>query len=122
MQGHIHCERHEQSGQYAGAYFCQEEHAPMAARYRDIADDLRRRITSGEYRTGTSLPPQTVLATSYETTRTVISEAVRVLEGEGLVRPVRRRGTVVQWPAIRRRIDRGTKVTRDVRYAAADVA
>jgi GntR family transcriptional regulator len=94
----------------------------MAARYRDIADDLRRRITSGEYRTGTSLPPQAVLATSYETTRTVISEAVRVLEGEGLVRPVRRRGTVVQWPAIRRRIDRGTKVTRDVRYAAAGIA
>jgi GntR family transcriptional regulator len=91
----------------------------MAARYRVIADDLRQRITAGEYQTGASLPPQAVLAAYYQTTRAVISEAVRVLEGGGIVRPVRRRGTVVQWPAIRRRIDRGAKVTRDVRYAAA---
>ena len=65
----------------------------MTARYRVIADELRRRITDGDYPTGTSLPPQKVLAASYHTTRAVISEAVRVLEGEGLVRPVRRRGT-----------------------------
>jgi GntR family transcriptional regulator len=93
----------------------------VAARYRVIADDLRRRIIEGEYRTGASLPPQAVLAASYQTTRAVISEAARVLEGEGMVRPVRRRGTVVQWPAVRRRIDRGTKVTRDTRYTAAGV-
>jgi GntR family transcriptional regulator len=93
----------------------------MTARYRVIADDLRRRITEGEYQTGASLPPQAILAASYQTTRNVVSEAVRVLEGEGLVRPVRRRGTVVQWPAVRRRIDRGTKVTRDPRYTAGGI-
>jgi GntR family transcriptional regulator len=93
----------------------------MTARYRVIADELRRRITDGDYPTGRSLPPQKVLAASYHTTRAVISEAVRVLEGEGLVRPVRRRGTVVQWPAARRRIDRGTRITRDTQYTAAGI-
>ncbi len=93
----------------------------MTARYRIIADDLRRRITEGEYQTGASLPSQAILAASYKTTRSVVSEAVRVLEGEGLVRPVRRRGTVVQWPTVRRRIDRGTKVTRDARYTAGGI-
>jgi GntR family transcriptional regulator len=94
----------------------------MPARYRVIADDLRRRITAGEYRTGQSLPPQADLAAQYQTTRAVISEAIRVLEGEGMLRPVRRRGTVVQWPVIRRRIDRGTKITRNDNYTAAGIA
>jgi GntR family transcriptional regulator len=98
-----------------------EELTLMTARYRVIADDLKQRITSGEFRTGESLPRQSDLAELYETTRAVIAEAVRVLEGDGLVRPVRKRGTVVQWPVIRRRIQRGTKITRDTTYTARGV-
>lgn len=94
----------------------------MTARYRVIADDLRERITSGEFPTGNSLPRMTDLAAAYATTRAVIAEAVRVLEGEGLVRPVRRRGTVVQWPVKRRRILRGTRITRNAAYAARGTA
>jgi GntR family transcriptional regulator len=94
----------------------------MAARYRVIADDLRRRIMAGEYRSGDSLPRQSDLADAYETKRAVIAEAVRVLEGEGIVRAVRRRGTVVQWPTVRRRIERGNKITRDPGYTAAGIA
>lgn len=93
----------------------------MTARYRVIADDLRQRITAGEYRTGDSLPRQADLAAAYATTRAVIAEAIRVLEGEGMVRPVRKRGTVVQWPASRRRIERGTKVTRDPGYTVGGI-
>lgn len=93
----------------------------MTARYRVIADDLRRRIMAGEYRTGESLPRQSDLAVAYETKRAVIAEAVRVLEGEGMVRAVRKRGTVVQWPTVRRRIERGTKVTRDPSYTVAGI-
>jgi GntR family transcriptional regulator len=93
----------------------------MAARYRVIADDLRRRIVAGEYPSGESLPRQADLAASYETKRAVIAEAVRVLEGEGMVRAVRRRGTVVQWPAVRRRIERGNTITRDPGYTVAGI-
>lgn len=94
----------------------------MTARYRVIADDLRKRITSGEFPTGRSLPRMTDLAAAYTTTRAVIAEAVRVLEGEGLVRPVRKRGTVVQWPVTRRRVRRGTKITRNAAYTARGTA
>ncbi len=94
----------------------------MTARYRVIADDLRKRITSGEFPTGRSLPRMTDLGAAYTTTRAVIAEAVRVLEGEGLVRPVRKRGTVVQWPVTRRRIRRGTKITRNAAYTARGTA
>jgi GntR family transcriptional regulator len=93
----------------------------MAARYRAIADDLRQRIMAGEYRSSESLPRQSDLAEAYETKRAVIAEAVRVLEGEGMVRAVRKRGTVVQWPAVRRRIERGSKVTRDTGYTVVGV-
>lgn len=51
----------------------------------------------------------------------MIAEAVRVLEGEGIVRAVRKRGTVIQWPVVRRRIERGNKVTRDPGYTAAGI-
>jgi GntR family transcriptional regulator len=93
----------------------------MAARYRVIADDLRQRIMAGEYGSGEPLPRQTDLAEAYRTKRAVIAEAVRVLEGEGMVRAVRKRGTVVQWPTVRRRIERGSKVTRDPGYTVAGV-
>lgn len=93
----------------------------MTARYRAIADDLRRRIMAGEYHSGAPLPRQSDLAAAYETKRAVIAEAVRVLEGEGMVRAVRKRGTVVQWPAVRRRIERGTRITRDPGYTVAGI-
>ena len=84
------------------------------AGYREIADDLRRRIKAGELPTGTKVRQQD-LAAEYGTVRSVIADAVRVLEGEGLVRPIRRAGTVVQYPVTRRRITRGTQVTRGSR-------
>ena len=93
----------------------------MPARYRVIADDLRRRIMAGEYRPGEPLPRQSDLAEAYDTKRAVIAEAVRVLEGEGMVRAVRKRGTVVQWPTVRRRIERGNKITRDPGYTVAGI-
>ena len=68
---------------------------------------------AGEYRSGEPLPRQSDLAEAFETKRAVIAEAVRVLEGDGMVRAVRKRGTVVQWPMARRRIERGNKITRD---------
>jgi DNA-binding GntR family transcriptional regulator len=95
------------------------QHSVM--RGHNFADDLRRRIMAEEYRSGEPLPRQSDLAQAYETKRAVIAEAVRVLESEGMVRAVRKRGTVVQWPSVRRRIERGTKITRDPGYTVAGI-
>lgn len=85
----------------------------MAARYRDIAADLRRRISSGEWPPGTNLPSYAELAIEYEAGRGVISSAVRVLQDEGLVSVVKRRGITVRELGRRRRVQRGSLVTRD---------
>jgi len=53
------------------------------------------RIVSGELATGTVLPREDELATHYRVNRGVVREAVKLLEVHRLVRPVRRRGTVV---------------------------
>jgi GntR family transcriptional regulator len=51
----------------------------MPKGYREIADDLRRRITSGEWRPGDELPTQQSLATSYGTTPETIKNALGLL-------------------------------------------
>jgi GntR family transcriptional regulator len=47
--------------------------------YREIADDLRRRITGGEWRPGDELPTQQSLATTYATTPETIKNALGLL-------------------------------------------
>lgn len=89
----------------------------MTSRYQEIADDLRTQIAGGEWPPDSTLPRQADLAARYQVDRRVISDAIAVLEAEGLVRAVRRRGTVVLPPVPRRRIQRGTQVTRDVHHA-----
>lgn len=66
-----------------------------AARHSDIADDLRRRIEAGEWRPDDVLPRMEDLSAAYGVARGTIAQAVRQLEGEGLVLSVKRRGTVV---------------------------
>ena len=65
-----------------------------------FADQLRRRIFDGELEPGTALPNERALAESAGLSRTVVREALRILEIEGLVRtrPGRNCGTVVQRP------------------------
>lgn len=83
------------------------------ARYEEVADDLRRRIHEGEYEVGGTLPRYEDLTATYGVGRGVVSAALGVLEREGLVRPVKRKGIVVlDWRTERRRIARGQLVTR----------
>jgi GntR family transcriptional regulator len=86
-----------------------------SARYRDIADDLRRRITEGEWPPGTNLPTHVDLAAEYGAGRNSVARAVAELETNGLVWAVPRRGTIVQ-PTKRRRIIRGNLVKRNTRH------
>ncbi|MET9603134.1 GntR family transcriptional regulator [Streptomyces sp. NPDC006459] len=86
------------------------------ARYEEVADDLRQRIHSGEYGVGGTLPRYEELTQTYGVGRGVVSAALAVLEREGLVRPIKRKGIVVlDWTLARRRIARGQLVMRDPR-------
>ncbi|WP_326683042.1 GntR family transcriptional regulator [Streptomyces sp. NBC_01237] len=84
------------------------------ARYDEVARDLRERIHTGEYPPGATLPKYSDMTTTYGVGRGVVSQAIAVLEREGLVRPIKRTGIVVlDWTRERRRITRGLLVARD---------
>lgn len=51
----------------------------------EVIQKLRSRLTSGEFRVGEKLPPESVLAADLGVGRTTLREAVRVLEHDGLV-------------------------------------
>ncbi len=71
----------------------------MAQRKADtVSDHLLRRIVAGELEVGSLLPKEAELAEHYEVNRSVIREAIKLLEVHGLVQPIRRRGTEVLDP------------------------
>lgn len=64
--------------------------------YKELADDLRRRIDSGEFSTGETLPKITHLMEEYGLARQTVRDAIGLLADEGLVVAIRKRGTVVR--------------------------
>jgi len=66
-----------------------------------LADQLRRRIRSGELREGQFLPPERELVQQTGLSRMSVREALRILETEGLIttRPGRNGGSRVRRPA-----------------------
>lgn len=82
-------------------------------KWRQLADEVRCQIEDGTYPQGAALPQVKPAAeaagVSYETMRA----AYKALESEGLVRSVKRTGFVVLEAPGRRRVTRGTVVTRD---------
>lgn len=87
----------------------------MAISYRDIAADLRRAILEGQYRPGDTLPTLEQLSEQYGAGYQTVRSAIRMLQDEGLVQAIRRRGTVVRDRPERRRITRSRQVYRDDR-------
>lgn len=63
-----------------------------------VAEDLLRAIVSGSLEVGSLLPREAELAEKYEVNRSVVREAIKLLEVHRLVSPVRRRGTEVLDP------------------------
>ncbi len=63
-----------------------------------VADDLLRRIVGGTLPVGSLLPKEAELAAEYGVNRSVIREAIKLLEVHRLVRPIKRRGTEVLDP------------------------
>ena len=59
---------------------------PTGTRTHQIADSLARRLLDGCYKVGDRLPTERELAAEFGTNRNAIREAVKRLEGLGMVR------------------------------------
>lgn len=68
----------------------------MTTGYRELAAILREAIQRGEYPPDSTLPKQDEIAKAHDVNVNTVRKAVGVLEAEGLVTPVRRRGTIVR--------------------------
>lgn len=68
----------------------------MAVGYRALAATLREAILRGDFPAGSTLPNQGQLATDHGVNIKTVRNAVALLAAEGLVTPIRRRGTVVR--------------------------
>lgn len=70
----------------------------MASQYltRELVETIGGKIVRGDVTAGGSLPIEAELAKQYETSRTVIREAVKMLTAKGLVGSRPRRGTYVE--------------------------
>src|SRR5437867_10977928 len=71
--------------------------APARRRlHEDVAEQLRDAILDGRFRAGQKLPPERELADEFRVNRTSIREAIKVLEGLGLVSVRQGDGATVQ--------------------------
>jgi DNA-binding FadR family transcriptional regulator len=81
-----------------------------------VTAELVGRIVRGDHPSGTSLPPEPVLCEVFSVSRTVIREAMKVLQEKGLVQVRQGAGTVVNPPSTWNTLDElvlGAVVTED---------
>ncbi|MBO4162639.1 winged helix-turn-helix domain-containing protein [Micromonospora antibiotica] len=73
---------------------------PERAIWRQIADDIRRKIAAGVYAAGSRLPSETDLSQGYGVSRTTVRTVIASLKSNGLVvveqRPGHPRSTYVR--------------------------
>lgn len=67
-------------------------------RYQEVAQQIQLAILNGDYQDGDRLPPERDLAERYAVSRTVVREAMKVLEAQGLVTIERGSGVFVRAP------------------------
>lgn len=68
----------------------------MGIGYRELAGVLRSAIARGEYPPESTLPKQEQIAAEHGVNIKTVRQAIQLLESEGLVTAIRRRGTVVR--------------------------
>jgi GntR family transcriptional regulator len=73
----------------------------MSARHQQVADDLRRLITTGALSAGERLPPETRLASEYRVSTPTLRDALELLRAEGLIEKFQGRGNFVRRPSDR---------------------
>jgi len=69
-----------------------KQEAPL---YHRIKDELRRRISDGQWTTGQALPNRNILTAEFSTTRITLDKAIQQLVDEGLLTSARGSGTYV---------------------------
>lgn len=74
--------------------------------YLRIAEDLRHRVTRGEWQVGERLPSRARLAVRYDVGANVLQRAQELLIAEGLLEGRAGSGTYVRVPTERRRMVR----------------
>jgi DNA-binding FadR family transcriptional regulator len=67
---------------------------------RAVTADLVERIVRGVHPSGTSLPPEPILCETFSVSRTVVREAVKILQEKGLVQVRQGAGTMVTPPSM----------------------
>ena len=68
--------------------------------YIQLMDTLRAKITQGEWQPGDQLPGEHTLCDTYGVSRTVVRQALRELELEGLIYRRKGKGSFVSKPKI----------------------
>lgn len=92
------------------------------AKYRQIAEHLRRGILEGEYPVGQPLPSEEVLAKQFGVTRPTVRQGIAELRAAGMVEVMMGRGMFVRSPHSRPSLTRPRGVRRDTDggYVEAD--
>jgi GntR family transcriptional regulator len=72
--------------------------------YFQLQELLKEKIEAGTWRTGQMIPSEPDLCELYDVSRTVVRQALSVLEQDGQLRRVRGRGTFVSAPKITQRV------------------
>lgn len=67
----------------------------MTARYKEISDEVRRRIFDGEYPAESLIPDQNSLSKEFKVSRMTIKKALDIIATEGLIYRQRGSGTYV---------------------------
>ena len=66
--------------------------------YLQLASVMRRKVETGEWRDGNTLPSFEKLASKFEVARVTVRQAIATLEAEGLVKRRQGKGTFVTYP------------------------
>jgi GntR family transcriptional regulator len=65
--------------------------------FREIAQELRESIVSGQHPPASLMPPEPVLAERFGVSRALVNRAMQLLAAEGLIQARQGRGTMVTW-------------------------
>ncbi len=91
-------------------------------RYMQVAEDLRRAITTARYVPGSQMPTENELCDIYKVSRFTVREALRTLQEDGLISRKRGSGTIVEAAGGPRRLKQKLTSVSDLLQYAADTS